>query len=248
MDLRARAYLDLLLDKDSRPGLDAPGREDGTGPGGGGRGPAGPDSPDRPPAAGPPAGAVPAGFAGRITLTIPLATLLGLAERPGEIPGIGPIDPALARDLANAAAQNPKTTWCVTVTDEQGHAIGHGCARPEPRSHARRRDKPDKPGPPGGLRAQHPVRGWWQNVPVQWRSEVPARPSAQAAPTVEGRPVPRRHLPVDHPVRAPVHHRAHPLPHLSEASAEPGGNPRGSTGGPDGPETSTWLPNELPAE
>jgi hypothetical protein len=64
--------------------------------------------------------------------------------------GIGPIDPALARDLANAAAQNPKTNWCVTVTDEQGHAIGHGCARPEPTSHARRRDKPDKPGPPGG--------------------------------------------------------------------------------------------------
>ncbi len=90
---------------------------------------------------------MPAGFAGRITLTIPLATLLGLADRPAEIPGIGPIDPALARDLANAAAANPKTTWCVTVTDQDGHAIGHGCARPGPKSHARRRGKP---GPPGG--------------------------------------------------------------------------------------------------
>jgi hypothetical protein len=93
---------------------------------------------------------VPAGFAGKITLTIPLATLLGLADRPGEIPGIGPIDPWLARDLARAAAQNPKTTWCVTVTDQDGHALGHGCARPEPASRARRRDKPGKPGPPGG--------------------------------------------------------------------------------------------------
>ena len=54
--------------------------------------------------------------------------------------GIGPIDPALARDLAAAAARNPKTTWCVTVTDEHGHAIGHGCARPEPRN----RKKPAK--------------------------------------------------------------------------------------------------------
>ena len=45
-----------------------------------------------------------------------------------------------------AAARNPKTTWCVTVTDEHGHAIGHGCARPEPKSHRKRAG----PGPPGG--------------------------------------------------------------------------------------------------
>ena len=74
----------------------------------------------------------PAAFAATINLTTPLATLLDLADRPGEIPGIGPIDPWLARDLAAAAAQNPKTKWCVTVTDKQGHAIGHGCARPSP--------------------------------------------------------------------------------------------------------------------
>ena len=51
---------------------------------------------------------MPAGFAGRINLTIPLATLLGLADRPAEIGGIGPIDPALARDLAHAAASQPQ--------------------------------------------------------------------------------------------------------------------------------------------
>ena|ERR1017187_9219169 len=56
--------------------------------------------------------------------------------------GIGPIDPALARDLARAAATNPKTTWCVTVTDEQGHATGHGCARPEPTNHTRPAGRP----------------------------------------------------------------------------------------------------------
>ena len=37
-------------------------------------------------------------------------------------------DPGLARDLVGAAARNPRSTWCVTVTDSQGHAIGHGCA------------------------------------------------------------------------------------------------------------------------
>ena len=77
---------------------------------------------------------IPAGFAGKINLTVPAITLLDLADRPGEIAGIGPVDPDLARDLAAAAAANPKTTWCVTVTDADGHAIGHGCARPEPRS------------------------------------------------------------------------------------------------------------------
>ena len=142
--LRARAYLDLLLGKDSRPhllGKDSRPRQ---------------DAPDGEGNAAPREGTVPAGFAGRINLTIPLATLPGLADRPGEIPGTGPIDPALARDLASAAARNAKTTWCVTVTDERGHAIGHGCARPAPKNHARSRNKPGKHGPPG---APDPPRG-----------------------------------------------------------------------------------------
>jgi hypothetical protein len=45
------------------------------------------------PGAGPAAKPSPGGFAGRATLTVPLATLLHLADRPGEIPGIGPVDP-----------------------------------------------------------------------------------------------------------------------------------------------------------
>ncbi|MGH3280465.1 MAG: hypothetical protein ACRDNW_15185 [Trebonia sp.] len=40
-------------------------------------------------------------------VTVPLATLLGLAERPGENRLLGPLDPALARDLAAAAARSP---------------------------------------------------------------------------------------------------------------------------------------------
>jgi hypothetical protein len=96
-------------------------------------------------------------------MTITLLDLLGLADRPGEMAGIGPLDPELARDLAWAAAQSSRSTWCITVTDGQGHAIGHGCARPQPaagrrsgtgrREGARRRVKSATargPGPPDG--------------------------------------------------------------------------------------------------
>jgi len=146
-ELRARAYLDLLLDKDSRPAA----RTDPAPPGDGGSGPPGPEGPGgTPQAPGARTGGVPAGFAGRVNLTIPLATLLGLADRPGEIPGIGPIDPDLARDLAQSAAGNPRSTWCVTVTDAHGHAIGHGCARPEPIRPLAGRARGQQPRSPGG--------------------------------------------------------------------------------------------------
>ena len=137
-ELRARAYLDLLLGTDSRPpdpaAAASPGSQGGSVsvPSGG------------------PAGVLPAGFVGRVNLIVPLATLLGLAGRPGELPGLGPIDPGLATDLARAAAASPKTTWCVTVTDQHGHAIGHGCARPQPKSHSRRPETRGRPGSPGG--------------------------------------------------------------------------------------------------
>lgn len=62
-------------------------------------------------------------------LVVPLATLLGLAERPGIGHGLGPLDPDLCRELAIAAAGSPHSRLCVTVTDPDGIAIGHGCAR-----------------------------------------------------------------------------------------------------------------------
>jgi hypothetical protein len=92
---------------------------------------------------------IPPGFAGRVTLTIPATTALDRADRPGELAGLGPIDPDLARDLAQAAARNPRSTWCLTITDSHGHAIGHGCARPAPAAARAKRHKPDTPGGPG---------------------------------------------------------------------------------------------------
>jgi hypothetical protein len=155
-ELRARAFLDLVLGTDSRPrapqAAGTAGQHDGAGSGGHDDG-AGSGA-RQPPGAGPAdgaglAGGAAGGFAGRVTLTVPLGTAAGLADRPGELSGLGPgapVDPWLARDLLRAAARNPATTWCVTVTDEHGHAAGHGCARPEPKSHTKRAG----PGPPPG--------------------------------------------------------------------------------------------------
>ncbi len=82
---------------------------------------------------------------------IAVTTLTEMAGRPGVLRGTGPIDPDLARDLAGAAVRSPRSTWCVTVTDCQGHAVGHGCARPAPAttpSKRRRPGVPDGPDPP----------------------------------------------------------------------------------------------------
>ena len=178
-ELRARAFLDLVLGKDSRPrapqtadtdsatgqdpgdhaaGGNTAGGSTGSGSTGGGQeagGHAGSDSTgggaQTPPGAGPaggPGNGGAGGFAGRVTLTVPLGTAAGLSDRPGELGGHGPVDPWLARDLATAAAANPKTTWCITVTDQHGHAVGHGCARPEPKG-TRKRAGPAPPGRTG---------------------------------------------------------------------------------------------------
>jgi hypothetical protein len=89
-----------------------------------------------------------------------------LADRPGDGYGLGPLDPALARQLAAAATQSPHSAWCITITDPNGYAIGHGCAKPARKTRNTRQAKPpppgnrdgpwaftreDDPGPPGGF-------------------------------------------------------------------------------------------------
>ena len=46
--------------------------------------------------------------------------------------------------MAAQAAASPHTTWCITVTDQNGHPTAHGCAKP------RRRGKPRRTKRPGG--------------------------------------------------------------------------------------------------
>jgi Domain of unknown function (DUF222) len=190
--LRARAYLDLLLGKDSRPRDLQPDGEV-----------------HQPPGAGPAADGAAGGFAGRVTLTVPLATLLDLADRPGEIGGIGPVDPWLARDLAGAAAANQKTTWCITVTDQHGHAVGHGCARPEPKNHRNKHG----PAPPGGTGfaftpagPDGPASGYGR-----WRLQTPG-PGPGLAVTLN----PITTDPCDHRFQARGHDPGVKLRHLSE--------------------------------
>ena len=72
-------------------------------------------------------------IAARINLTIPLTTLLELGDAPGDAGPFGPLDGAAVRDLARTAAAHPGTRWCLTVTDPEGRAVAHGCARgPKP--------------------------------------------------------------------------------------------------------------------
>jgi hypothetical protein len=71
-----------------------------------------------------------------------------------------PLDPALVRDLAATAAGSPHSQWCTTITDSQGVAVAHGCAKPArtKKNRPASRDGPARwaftptgdPGPPGG--------------------------------------------------------------------------------------------------
>jgi hypothetical protein len=129
-ELRVRAYLDLLQERDSRDlgaddGPDDPGRN---GPGGPGPGPGpGPgDGPGPHPAPGPAAGP---SLAALVTLTIPLATYQGKSETPGQADGFGPLDADDARDLAAAAARHPRTRWCIMALNPDGTAAAHACLR-----------------------------------------------------------------------------------------------------------------------
>jgi hypothetical protein len=87
-------------------------------------------------------------LAGLVNLTVPLTTLLGLAEAPGQAAGHGPIDADTARVLACAVAGHRATRWQITVTAPDGTALAHGTASRLPGK--------GSPGPggsgPGGTR------------------------------------------------------------------------------------------------
>ena len=143
------------------PGPGEPGPDE-PGPGEPGQGSPSGDGPSGAPGSTPPTTPPPAPAPRPADLIIPLATLLGLAERPGEGHGLGPLDPGLCRALADLAASSPYTTVCLTVTGPDGTAIGHGCARParnarretqrrkqaKPSQQARAGPEHGPPGPP----------------------------------------------------------------------------------------------------
>jgi hypothetical protein len=157
-ELKVRATLDLLQERDSRPapaepsasggsegavgpGPDTSGPQD---PGPGNSGPGGPGSGPAPRVSseGPSVGAM-------ITITVPHTALNGDTGPAGEVAGFGIIDHADTRDLVAAAARNPATRWCVTTLHPDGTAAAHACAtgsHPWPPG-----QRPPGQGPPGPI-------------------------------------------------------------------------------------------------
>ncbi len=67
---------------------------------------------------------------GMINLTMPMSTWLGITSNPGEVASHGPVDAETCRQLA--VWTDPSTRWCLTLTDQAGHAVAHACARTRP--------------------------------------------------------------------------------------------------------------------
>jgi len=88
-------------------------------------------------------------LSGTVNLTMPLSAWLGVTDRPGEVAGPGTTDADTCRDLATWLAAHPGTRWCLTLTDRDGRAVGHACARHGPPVPARATGPPSSNGPPG---------------------------------------------------------------------------------------------------
>ena len=196
-ELRARAFLNLVLGTDSR--RRAPQAADAAGQDGG--------AAQQPPGTGPAGGAA-GGFAGRVTLTVPLGTAAGLADRPGELAGHGPVDPWLARDLADRRRAEPGDDL-VRDGDRQAGT------RRRPRLRPARTQKPRQT-----RRAQLAAR----------------RDRVLLHPRQPGRPARRiRHLAAAHPRRraGPDRRDRHPRhPRLRAPVRSPGPRPRGQAPAP----------------
>jgi hypothetical protein len=122
-ELKVRATLDLLQERDSRQTL---GESAATGGGKDDSG-SGRDGPS---------------IGTQVTITVPATALGGDAGPGGEVDGFGILDHADTRDLIAAAARNPATRWCVTTLNPDGTAAAHACATgPRP--------WPPGQGPPG---------------------------------------------------------------------------------------------------
>jgi hypothetical protein len=152
--LRAHVYLALLLGTDPASLL---GGEPGTAA----------------PALGEPAS--PAGLGGAIHLTLPALTWLGLADRPGELAGLGPIDPHTARDLAAMMTAGGSAAWHVTLTGPDGRAVAHACPHSQPPSPAQ---PPWRVGPPARA-GPDPRAAWLAALDFDWLETGPCQHTRQ---------------------------------------------------------------------
>ncbi len=182
-ELKVRATLDLLQERDSRPAPGEPPADGGKGVDGSGPGTDRPGSPGSgdPGTGGPSVGAL-------INITVPHTALSGDTGPAGEVDGFGILDHADIRDLLAAAARNPFTRWCVTPLNPDGTAAAHGCGT------GTRRWPPEQ-GPPGqvslhgllellNIKTLNPViRGPCQHI----RAEDRYRPSRKLQHLIKAR-------------------------------------------------------------
>jgi len=144
----------------------------------------------------------PAGPLGTVHLTMPWSTWLGLSDRPGLVAGHGPVDAWTGRDLAGHLRAWGGTRYCVTVTTEEGHPLGHACARTPPPGSG-----PPPPGagppppgagpPPPGAGPPPPGAGapvnaersaaWIAGLSFEWLSTAPCDHSRQTTAYRPGR-------------------------------------------------------------
>ena len=131
------------------------------------------------------------------------------------------------------AAAHPRTR---TRPDRHDRPDHHGPLRPPAPSQAATTPAPGSgtcprsgtPPAPAPSAAAPPPSATWSTTPRMRQADAPASatPARSAATTIASsstpngsRPASRWHLPVDHPSRAHLHHRTHPLPHLNPAAA-----------------------------
>ena len=103
-------------------------------------------------------------LAALVNITVPWSALTGQSATPAEVGGYGIVDAADARDLAAAAARDPRTRWCVTALHPDGTAAAHGCApgrhHPPPGTSTPTAPHGPVPGPaPGGTPGPGPGPG-----------------------------------------------------------------------------------------
>ena len=165
-------------------------------------------------------------LAALITITVPWSTLTGQSATPAEVGGYGIVDAADARDLAAAAARDPRTRWCVTALHPDGTAAAHGCApgrHPAARhQHPHRTPRPRPGARPAAARqlaagldqraADHDDPGHPRQLrPPPRRDRLPAQPQTPAHCPRPQRPVHRTRLrPARRPLRPGPHHRLGP--------------------------------------
>ncbi len=66
---------------------------------------------------------------GVVDIQVPLTTLAGLADFPGDLNGFGPVVADIARQVV---AEHPEAAWRFCVYDQTGQLIQHGITRRRP--------------------------------------------------------------------------------------------------------------------